>query len=165
MRERARAAGAQITQRRNHKRSGAGCNRSRRAMLAALALALLAPAVADAQDPRAVLVQKAARDWLVLADKLDAEATWNAAGKRFQESMPLSRWAASFKRERDARGAVIQRAVDATSVGPIAGQPDTDNIAVVRFRTSFAEESLAVEQVTLELGPDKIWRVVGYVIR
>jgi len=134
-------------------------------VLAALAVVLLAPGVVHAQDPRAVLVQKAARDWLALADKLDAEATWNAAGKRFQESIPLSRWAASFKRERDARGAVVQRAVDATSVGPIPGQADSDNIAVVRFRTSFAKESLTVEQVTLELGPDKVWRVVGYVIR
>jgi len=165
MRERARSAGAQITQRRNHKRIGAGFNRARRAMLATLALALLAPGALRAQDPRAAMVQKAARDWVALADSLDSEATWNAGGTKFQESIPLSRWATSLKRERDVRGSVVQRAVEATTLGPIPDQPGTDNIAIVRFRTSFSKESLAIERVTLELGPDKVWRVVGYVIR
>jgi hypothetical protein len=165
MRERARFAGAQITQRRNHKRIGAGFNRSRRAALAVLAVALWAPGVAHAQDPRAALVQKAARDWLALADTLDAQATWRAAGTKFHESIPLPRWTAGLKRERDARGSVVQRAVEGTTLGPFPDQPDSDNIAIVRFRTSFSKESLAIERVTLELGPDKVWRVVGYVIR
>ena len=60
---------------------------------------------------------------------------------------------------------VVQRAVEGTALGPFPDQPDSDKIAIVRFRTSFSKESLAIERVTLELGPDQVWRVVGYVIR
>ena len=37
--------------------------------------------------------------------------------------------------------------------------------ALIRFTTSFANETAGQESVTLEAGPDKVWRVIGYVIR
>ena len=138
----------------------------RRAMLAMLALALLASAPAHAQDPRAVVVQTVARQWLALADKLDAEATWNAAGVRFQQTMTIPQWADGLKREREARGAIAQRTVVATSFGSsMPGVPEGGNYALVRFRTSFANETFGAEHVTLEMGPDNVWRVIGYVLR
>lgn len=140
-------------------------NFTRRVLLAALACAIAAPSVALAQDPRASQAQKAARDWLALADRLDASATWKAAGPRFQKSITQEAWEEQLKRAREARGALVQRTAAATSFAsnfPSVQEPGT--YSMVRFRTAFANEPNGSEDVTLEQGPDSVWRVIGYVI-
>ena len=138
---------------------------TRRALLVALAGAIAVPGVAAAQDPRASEVQKAARDWLALADKLDGSATWKAAGKQFQAAMPEDRWTAQLKKAREARGKLVQRTAAATSfASQVPAIPDPGTYAMVRFRTSFANEPNATEDVTLEQ-TSGVWRVIGYVIR
>ena len=137
----------------------------RRMALAFSACALLAATTALAQDPRGAIVQGAAREWLLLADRLDAPATWKAAGPRFQKALTVNRWAEGLTKDRAPRGAVVQRSITATSFGTtLAGAPDSGNFAVVKFRTSFAQRPNGEEHVTLELGADEIWRVIGYVI-
>src|SRR5437870_3333513 len=56
---------------------------------AVLCIAFSAHDIAWAQDPRATLVQKTARDWLAVADRGDANASWNAAGKQFQNAITV----------------------------------------------------------------------------
>ena len=138
---------------------------ARRALLAALACAIALPSVALAQDPRASEVQGVARAWLALVDKLDYPVTWKMAGQRFQATIPEDRWAALLKREREARGALVQRAVAGTSFSSqLPAIPEAGHYAMVHFRTSFANEPNATEDVTLEQGPDSTWRILGYVI-
>jgi hypothetical protein len=138
----------------------------RRAALAALAGMIVVPRVAIAQDPRATQVQKVARDWLALADKLDTAATWKTAGPRFQEAISEVRWATLLRRERESRGALLQRtAASATFGSQFPALPAGGNYAMVHFRTSFANQPNSAENVTLEQGPDSVWRVIGYVIR
>ena len=140
-------------------------NRRRRALLAALTSAIAVPGVALAQDPRASQVDKAARDWLALADKLDGSGTWKAAGQRFQAAVSEDRWAALLRQERERRGAVEQRAAAGTSfTSQLRSIPESGSYAMVHFRTSFANEPSATEDVTLEQGADSTWRVIGYVI-
>src|SRR5512143_2629391 len=64
---------------------------TRRRALGMLACVVLVPRTAVAQDPRATVVQKVARDWLALADALDGTATWNAAGPRFQQAISAAK--------------------------------------------------------------------------
>jgi len=143
-----------------------GVDRMRCAVLAALIFAIAVPGVAIAQDPRATQVQKVARDWLALADKLDTAATWKTAGPRFQEAISETRWATLLRRERESRGALVQRTVAGTTFGSsFRGLPEGGNYAMVRFRTSFANQASSGEDVTLEQGADSVWRVIGYVIR
>lgn len=143
----------------------AGVVRARRAALLLFACALLSPHAAVAQDPRAAAVQRAAREWLALVDKFDAEASWKAAALRFQQSTPPAIWVETLKGEREARGALVQRAVTSTTFGESGpGLPDGGSYALVRFRSSFANQSDSGEEVTLEVGPDYAWRVIGYVI-
>ena len=143
-----------------------GVDSTRRVVLAALALVMTAPGVAVAQDPRAIQVQKVAREWLALADKLDTAGTWKAAGPRFQDAISDTRWAALLRRERETRGALLQRTVVATTFGSsFPALPAGGSYAMVRFRTSFASQPNSGEDVTLEQGADSVWRVIGYVIR
>ena len=138
---------------------------ARRAALAVIGCALLAPVAVFAQDPRAAVVQGVAREWLALADALDYTATWKAAGPAFRKAIPVGRWAAALKADREPRGPVVQRTMVATTFGSsFPGLPEGGNYAVVRFRTSFANETAGAEHVTLEVGADYEWHVIGYVI-
>jgi hypothetical protein len=138
---------------------------ARRALLASLVWALALPSVALAQDPRASEAQQVARGWLALVDKLDYSATWKMAGQRFQATIAEDRWTALLKREREARGALVQRAVAGTSfTSQLPSVPEAGRYAMVHFRTSFVNEPNATEDITLEQGPDSTWRVIGYVI-
>jgi hypothetical protein len=135
-------------------------NVARRAVLTAAASVIALPRLALAQDPRASQVQKAARDWLALADKLDASGTWKAAGSRFRDAIPESRWATLLKRERESRGALQQRAAAATTfASELPALPPGGKYAIVRFRTVFANQPRSSENVTLEQGTDSVWRV------
>ena len=137
----------------------------RRAALAAIAIAgvALSP-LAHAQDPRASEAQNAARAWLAIADKLDAEASYEAAGPRFRQALTPSRWNDAVKLIRFPLGALIQRTVNqSTFTTKLPGQPDSD-YALIAYRTSWANKSVGRELVTLERVGGK-WQVVGYVIQ
>ena len=137
----------------------------RRAALALLACAVLAPHAAFAQDPRATTVQRAAREWLELVDKQDSEGSWKAAGARFQDSVTLPVWGETVRREREPRGPLLQRAVTETTFSDsIPGLPPGGSYAIVTFRTSFANQTDSGEDVMLEVGAGYAWRVIGYVI-
>ena len=125
-----------------------------------------APHAVRAQDPRAATVQRVAREWLALVDKFDAAASWKAAGERFQRATPPVLWIETLKRDREPRGALLQRTVAATDFGYTGPDlPDGGSYALVRFRSAFANDPTSVEEVTLEVGSDYAWRVIGYVIR
>jgi hypothetical protein len=129
-----------------------------------VALAAVAALPARGQDPRASDAQRAAREWLALADKLDGSATWDAAGQQFQAAMKKPRWTRALNDARGPFGPVLQRAVSSTQfMKSIPGQPDGD-YALLQFRTSFEKKESARETVTLESSDGK-WRVVGYFIR
>jgi len=143
-----------------------GLDRGRRRALGLLAGAALLAQSVRAQDPRAAAAQRVARDWLALVDKFDAGASWKAAGERFQKSTPMILWVETIKRDREPRGALIQRTADATGFGNAgADLPDGGSYALVRFRSAFANYPTNVEEVTLEVGPDYAWHVIGYVIK
>ena len=136
-----------------------------RCVLAALCLAWIATGAAIAQDPRASALQVAARDWLVLIDRGDALASWNAASKRFQDAMSLSAWSDALKKERVPLGAVQSRAALKTSFQKqFSGVPEGD-YALVGFETGFANRPRGHETVTLQREDDGNWRVVGYFVR
>jgi Protein of unknown function (DUF4019) len=132
-------------------------------LVIALCLVSLA-ASAQAQDPRAVAVQSAARAWLALVDR-DAQAAWNAGGDKFRKSMSPEVWTESLKKEQSDNGDAVSR-----TVGPvrflknIAGMPDGD-YAQVLFRTTFKNNPNGRESLTLEREADGQWRVIGYFAR
>ncbi len=144
----------------------AGIDHRRRTLLAAAA-ALAAgafPLSVAAQDPRSAEAQNAARDWLVLVDRMDATAAWDAAAAKFRSAVPADRWADALQKVRGPLGALQTRAVDTTRfAAALPGFPD-GNYAVVVFRTSFANQEIARETVTLEREGTAAWRVVGYAI-
>jgi hypothetical protein len=135
-----------------------------RAVLA-LGIGLLCAGPLAAQDPRASLVQEAARTWLADTDRGNAVQSWKSAGKRFRNAITADRWAESLKQVRPPLGAASQRAVLATQFPKtIPGAPDGE-YAIIVFRTTFTKKFDARETLTLEHEPDGVWRVIGYFVR
>jgi Protein of unknown function (DUF4019) len=148
----------------------AGLLLDRRAALARCLCAFFAVAFwsvaapSAAQDPRGNEAQNVAREWLVLTDSGEAEASWNAAGPTFRNAISIERWAAALGKVRFPLGALEQRALYSTQfVNEIPGLPQGD-YALLKFRTVFAAKTNAEESVTLDRGSDGKWQVVGYVI-
>ena len=133
------------------------------AMLAALAASSIAPA-SLAQDPRALEAQEAAREWLALADRQDADAARSAAGAKFRDALAADRWRDALRSVRGPLGEVTQRTVVSTQLTrTLSGQPDGD-YALVAFRTSWSRKPVGRELVSLEYESGR-WRVIGYVIQ
>jgi len=147
----------------------------RRRALAALAGAGLAVAafavgpgatgVARAQDPRAADAQRAAREWLALADRFDSVGSRETAGKRFKDAMTADEWSQALRRERSPLGTLEQRTLLQTLFEKsFGGLPDGD-YALVTFRSAYSNRSDVRESVTLEREADGRWRVIGYFLR
>jgi len=135
----------------------------RRAVLVAIAGVALAP-LAHAQDPRASEAQASARAWLAIADRLDAEASYEAAGAGFRKALTPARWNEAVKVVRFPLGALVQRTVNQTTfTKKLPGQPESD-YALIAYRTSWANKNIGRELLTLERVDGK-WQVVGYVIQ
>jgi hypothetical protein len=127
------------------------------------ALCLVCVAIsASAQDPGTIAVQTAARAWLALIDKGDAQGTWNAAGKKFQSALSAAAWADELKKAQDQMGKPTRRTIGPTRFeSSFPGLPNGE-YAQILFRTSFAKKQDGGEQLTLEREADGQWRVVGY---
>src|SRR5436190_23638585 len=134
-------------------------------LFALICLGWLVAGAALAQDPRASAAQAAAREWLALADRSDAQASWNAAGQKFQAAMPATGWAAALAKARAPMGPVKSRTIFKTGFkSTFPGAPDGD-YALIIYTTSFANKAEGHETLTLEHESDGKWRVVGYFIR
>ncbi|MFO1281994.1 MAG: DUF4019 domain-containing protein [Burkholderiales bacterium] len=137
----------------------------RAALAAALAFALSSVAGgAGAQDPAATEAARAARDWLALADALDAETSLREAGAKYRAALTPERWREALAIVREPLGAVVQRTLAGSqAVSRLQGLPDGD-YAQVMYRTSWTNKSIGREYVTLERESGR-WRVIGYVVQ
>jgi hypothetical protein len=132
---------------------------------AIICVGALVAAAALAQDPRASAVQTAARDWLALVDRSDAQASWSAAGKRFQAALPADGWAAALAKARAPLGALKSRTISKTDFRKKFQDYPEGDYALIIYTASFANKTAGQETVTLERESDGKWRVIGYFIR
>jgi len=136
-----------------------------RASGALICLAWLVAGIAVAQDPKATDAQAAARDWLALADRSDAQASWNAAGKKFQGAMSAAAWAEALAKVRTPLGEMKSRTISQTGFRKKFQDVPEGDYALIVYVTSFANKLRGQETVTLERESDGKWRVLGYSIQ
>ena len=138
----------------------------RETLRALVATACLLAGGAFAQDPKSILAQKAAREWLAMTDKVDAAASYDAAGAKFKEAVTGDKWADALQKARGPLGALDQRSILQSSFDKKLpdGGPEGE-YALIQYRTAFAKKADSVETVTLEREKDGVWRVIGYFIR
>lgn len=113
-------------------------------------------------DPAA---ERAALEWLTLADRGDASASWEAAATLFRRAVSADQWQRSLAAAREPLGAVVSRQLaSAEAATELPGAPDGEYV-VCRFSTVFEHKRAATETVTPMRDSDGEWRVSGYFIR
>ena len=95
-----------------------------------------------------------ARQWLVLVDDKNFPQSWKDAGKAFQTRQSADAWANDASTKRVPLGAVASRDLKSIDVS-------RSNVAVIRYDTSFAKKTGAVETVTLSF-ENNGWAVTNY---
>jgi hypothetical protein len=118
-----------------------------------------------AQDARTSSAQRAAREWLAIADRGDAQASWNAMAKLFKDAISAQSWGVSLREVRIPLGASTGRTVLSTQFSTKMPKAPDGDYALVIFRSTFAKKVDVRETVTLAHEPDGVWRVVGYMVR
>jgi len=131
------------------------------AVLAFLLLGTAGPTVAQSAPAKAAPVSAAtpapddrARQWLVLVDDKNFAQSWKDAGKAFQNRQSVDAWAGDAGIKRVPLGAVASRDLKSIDLS-------RNNVAVIRYDTSFARKAAAVETVTLTFENDG-WAVTDY---
>ena len=123
----------------------------------------MAPALALAKPEEEA--QKAAEQWLALADTGDFSGSWNTAAGYFKAAVSSEQWQQSLNAVRKPLGDLVSRKLkNATYTRTLPGAPDGEYV-VLQFETSFANKKTAVETVTPMLDKDGKWRVSGYYIK
>jgi hypothetical protein len=113
-------------------------------------------------DPEA---ERAAREWLALADAGDAAASWAAAARLFRDAVPEDQWGHALSAARRPLGAVQKRTLHAAHPATeLPGAPDGQYV-VFEFHTQFERKRAAVETVSPMRDEDGQWRVSGYYVR
>ena len=100
---------------------------------------------------------RSARDWLAIVDAGRWEESWRATGQSFREMNTVEVWASASEQARVPLGALVSRAD--LSQESVPAPPH--GAEVVKFRSSFANRSSAIETLTL-VREGQAWRVVGY---
>lgn len=100
-----------------------------------------------------------ARQWLAAVDRSDWNESWNATGESFKALNTTGRWTEASEAARRPLGAVLSRNLVSEEWFPAPPY----GYRVVRFKTSFANKSGAIETLSLSL-EDGSWKVVAYII-
>ncbi len=95
-----------------------------------------------------------AREWLVLVDDKNYPQSWNQAAKAFQGRQKADVWAKDADALRTPLGAVASRGLKSIDL-------TRNNVAVIRYDTSFARKAAAIETVTLAF-ENGSWAVSDY---
>ena len=114
---------------------------------------------APAPSPVQAEVVRAARDWLALVDAGRWHESWRATGESFRALNTVEAWTSASQHARVPLGALVSRA--ALSEESIPAPPA--GLAMVKFRTSFANRAGVTETLTL-VREGQAWRVVGVYI-
>jgi hypothetical protein len=130
-----------------------------------LAIAALSEGVLFAAAKPEAEAQKAAEQWLDLADSGKFAESWQTASAYFQSAVPQQQWESSLSAARKPLGDLTSRKLkSAKYTKSVPGAPDGQYV-IMQFDASFAHKKDAVETVTAMLTKADQWKVSGYYIK
>lgn len=109
--------------------------------------------------------KEAAEAWLALADKGDAQGTWDQAASAFKTGIEQKEWENTLPKARQPLGEVTSRTLLSSEVTTSLPGVADGEFVIFRFQTSFASKRRASEALLMQKEADGIWRTVGYFIQ
>jgi hypothetical protein len=109
--------------------------------------------------------QTAADAWLRLVDSGDYAQSWQDAASLFKAAVTEADWEQKLNAVRAPLGTLISRKLkSADYMTQLPGAPDGQYV-IIRYDSSFAKKTSAIETVTPMLDEGGQWRVSGYFIK
>ncbi|HSY42901.1 MAG TPA: protein kinase [Candidatus Acidoferrum sp.] len=121
-------------------------------------------AVSTAPDNNEAAVS-VAEAWLTVVDNGNYDESWKESAPAFQNAVSEAKWEDSMNTFRKPLGNLLSRGlISAQPATQLPGAPEGEYV-VIQFKTSFENNTSAVETVTVgpKLGDD--WKVSGYYIK
>ena len=137
----------------------------RRWFISRLAIFLLTMTVSSSLFARPPIApEEVAKEWLKLVDSGQSANSWVRSGSPFKARSSEQAWQKMLSFIRSSVGQVESRKIASVQLShSLLGAPD-GRYALVRFNTTFAHKSSALE--TLSLGDENNrWVVIGYFIK
>lgn len=106
----------------------------------------------------------AATEFLQMVDAGRYADSWHIADPFLQKKIPLPDWKAKLKKIHETFGPVIERSLDAVNFTAPAKELPESKFIMLEYETRFKLKEMN-EVITLVLGKDNRWRVVGYFIQ
>ena len=108
--------------------------------------------------------QNPAAHWLRLVDALDARASWEAAGTSFRSAVTADHWAEQLHAARKPLGPLTSRTLAVEEAAKNLPGAERGEYVVQQYHSIYDSQAVT-ETLTLQVGDDREWRVVGYYIR
>ena len=129
-----------------------------------LLLLLFCTSTGYAQEDKNILekTESSARAWLKLVDSGDYKDSWENTSPLFKGKTSEGAWIKSITANRAPRGAITARYIaTAGATKSLSGFPDGEYV-VLQFYTTFGENGLALETITLAKAKDDTWQIADY---
>ena len=107
----------------------------------------------------------AASQFLLLVDSEDYVRSWQATSEILQKMLPESTWQEQITRIRSFVGPIVERILYDSSYTDTARDVPQGEYVILTFISRFELREQVIETLTLILGDDNQWRVVGYFLR
>lgn len=110
-------------------------------------------------------IESSARSWLALTDKGLYTESWKKSSTYLQEKKSESEWIKTVKAFRKPLGLMKTRHIAAAGYKQgLSGFPKGEYVAI-QFYTTFTNQTLALETITLVKDKHESWRVADYIVK
>ncbi len=107
----------------------------------------------------------AVQPWLALADRGQYSQSWETAAEFLKNAVDRRDFVQSLTEARKPLGEVKSRELLSKLYATSLPDAPKGQYVVLKYKTSFANKTSAVETITLMLEKDKKWRISGYYIK
>ncbi len=129
-------------------------------------LLIIIPAVN--KTPSAQVTEKsrhAAAKFLFLVDTEEYAKSWETTAETLQKMLPQKAWNEQIARIRSFLGPIIERIQHDIAYTRTASDVPEGEYVILTFISRFELRQRVIETITLMLGDDDQWQVVGYFLR
>ncbi len=126
---------------------------------------IIAPQITKRPDKNKVdATVAAAQEFLQLVDAGRYADSWLIADPYLQQTLPVLDWEEKLSKIREPLGSLDSRELEDASFTAAAEELPDSEFVLLEYRSQFSQKQVD-EAITVVLGRDNRWRVVGYFIQ
>jgi len=108
---------------------------------------------------------RAGLNFLLLVDTEEYAESWEVSSDILKEMLSVEEWVGRIAKIRDFLGPIIERTHSQIAYTDSASDVPEGEYVILTFISKFEFRERVIEKLTLMLGPNDRWQVVGYFVR